>query len=253
MPIFAPFAYRTSVIEVEPAAPPTSGLVLWLDNTADSYPGSGTTWFDRSGNGHDFIAINSPTWSSADGWTLNGTTQYLSGSSTANSGLNSIFNTGQFVRDGLSVYAYVVRNAGATDDSVFAAWTDAIASGYKMIFEINGNRTLELGYEGTPNTFRNGNTTGTITNDTPIVVGFEIPSNGVVTAYQDKVALSGNPWTAGASETFRSASPPFHIGARPASGVFVNHFNGKIKAVMVYNRALGATDRASLYDYLVGL
>ena len=43
----------------------TDGLVLCLD-AADpkSYNGSGTTWFDRSGNGFDFTLQNSPTFNS---------------------------------------------------------------------------------------------------------------------------------------------------------------------------------------------
>jgi Concanavalin A-like lectin/glucanases superfamily len=38
---------------------PTDGLLLWLDaaNPA-SYPGSGTTWYDISGNGHDVTLYN---------------------------------------------------------------------------------------------------------------------------------------------------------------------------------------------------
>jgi hypothetical protein len=46
----------------------TNGLVLCLD-AADkkSYPGTGTTWFDRSGNGNNGTLTNGPTFSSANG------------------------------------------------------------------------------------------------------------------------------------------------------------------------------------------
>jgi hypothetical protein len=46
----------------------TNGLVLCLD-AADkkSYPGSGTTWFDRSGNGKNGTLTNGPTFNSANG------------------------------------------------------------------------------------------------------------------------------------------------------------------------------------------
>ncbi len=49
----------------------TSGLVLNLDagNTA-SYPGSGTTWTDISGNGNNVTLSNGPTYSSADGGSI---------------------------------------------------------------------------------------------------------------------------------------------------------------------------------------
>lgn len=43
----------------------TTGLTLWLDaaNSA-SYPGSGSTWTDISGNGANISLVNSPTWTS---------------------------------------------------------------------------------------------------------------------------------------------------------------------------------------------
>ena len=41
----------------------TDGLVLSLDAASTrSYPGSGTTWYDLSGNGNDHTIINGPTF-----------------------------------------------------------------------------------------------------------------------------------------------------------------------------------------------
>lgn len=46
----------------------TSGLVLSLDAAnSRSYPGSGTTWFDLSGNGNNGTLTNGPTFSSNSG------------------------------------------------------------------------------------------------------------------------------------------------------------------------------------------
>lgn len=45
----------------------TRGLFLNLDGTnPSSYPGSGTTWFDLSGNGLNATLVGSPTYSNAD-------------------------------------------------------------------------------------------------------------------------------------------------------------------------------------------
>jgi hypothetical protein len=54
------------------------GLVLYLDaaNT-QSYPGSGSTWYDLSGNSRNFSTYNSPTYNSAGYWSLGGTNQYF--------------------------------------------------------------------------------------------------------------------------------------------------------------------------------
>jgi hypothetical protein len=44
------------------------GLVLYLDAANEkSYPGSGTTWSDLSGNGYDGTLVNGPTFNSTNG------------------------------------------------------------------------------------------------------------------------------------------------------------------------------------------
>lgn len=41
----------------------TDGLKLWLDaSNPESYPGSGTTWFDLSSNGNNGTLVNEPTF-----------------------------------------------------------------------------------------------------------------------------------------------------------------------------------------------
>lgn len=49
----------------------TNGLVLCLDaGNARSYPGSGTTWTDLSGNGNNCTLTNGPTFSTSNGGTI---------------------------------------------------------------------------------------------------------------------------------------------------------------------------------------
>jgi hypothetical protein len=49
----------------------TSGLVLALDAAdRNSYPGSGTTWNDMSGNGYTGSLVNGPTFNSANGGSI---------------------------------------------------------------------------------------------------------------------------------------------------------------------------------------
>ena len=46
----------------------TRGLVLHLDaSTTESYPGSGTSWYDMSNNGHISTLVNGPSYSSTNG------------------------------------------------------------------------------------------------------------------------------------------------------------------------------------------
>jgi hypothetical protein len=65
----------------------TDGLVLHLDavNTK-SYPGSGTNWYDKSGNSNNGTLTNGPTYNSANGGSIvfDGTNDYVSVPSLAN-------------------------------------------------------------------------------------------------------------------------------------------------------------------------
>ena len=65
--------YNTSII--------TDGLVLCLDAAnVKSYPGSGTTWTDLSGNSNNGTLVNSPTYLVTNNGSLvfNGTSDYIS-------------------------------------------------------------------------------------------------------------------------------------------------------------------------------
>ena len=64
--------YNTSIV--------TNGLVLCLDAAnSKSYPGSGTTWTDLSGNGNSGTLINSPIYNTSNNgsFTFNGSNTYV--------------------------------------------------------------------------------------------------------------------------------------------------------------------------------
>jgi len=49
----------------------TNGLVLYLDAAnRNSYPGSGTSWYDLSGNGNTATLTNGPTFNSSNGGSI---------------------------------------------------------------------------------------------------------------------------------------------------------------------------------------
>jgi hypothetical protein len=82
----------------------TSGLILCLDApNPRSYPGSGTTWYDVSGNQILATLVNSPTMGS-QGVTLNGTNNYVT------IAFNSLFN---FTSNPFTVLAW--NNTISTD------------------------------------------------------------------------------------------------------------------------------------------
>jgi hypothetical protein len=68
--------YNTSIVR--------NGLVLHLDAAnKKSYPGSGTTWTDLSGNGNNLTLSNSPAYSNLSHFSFNGSNNTTTGEKTA--------------------------------------------------------------------------------------------------------------------------------------------------------------------------
>lgn len=110
------------------------GLVLNLDTgVSASYPGSGITWTDLSGNGNHCTLYNSPTYSASNGGilTFDGTNDYAQ----ANSSSTFAFGTGNFT---LEVWIY---------PQSFASYTHMIALPDQGTFALKASRTGD-GVEG---------------------------------------------------------------------------------------------------------
>jgi hypothetical protein len=78
----------------------TDGLVLHLDaGNTKSYPGSGTTWFDKSGNENNGTLVNGPTYSSTNGGSIvfDGSNDYATTTLTDVNFDSSGFTLGQFI------------------------------------------------------------------------------------------------------------------------------------------------------------
>ena len=70
-------------------------MLLWLDaQQPGSYPGTGTTWTDLSGNGNNGTLTNGPTYSSANGGSIvfDGVNNYCRITSSAITNLTNNFS-----------------------------------------------------------------------------------------------------------------------------------------------------------------
>ena len=90
----------------------TDGLVLCLDAAdKNSYPGSGTTWTDISGNGNDATLVNGPTYNSSPGYIdLDGTNDYISLSTSVSVTSFSVEFWVQF-QDFIDGYLWILDNS----------------------------------------------------------------------------------------------------------------------------------------------
>lgn len=250
-----------------------SGSVLLLDNSLESYPGSGSIWYDISGNNIDFTINNSPTFSRTTGFDLDGTTQFFSASASSSFGSywSSSTNLGGSLTVVMAVTPDVFKNAG-----LFMPWGyPGVPVGiqaaneprrYKFALDQNSNGTLEV---------------TTLTGPTSQSYCGIIGTLGALSASYENIIL----WevtdtkfnvyrsTANANNslstilldsrtgienftTWYDADPAITIGNQLANtGLVVSgsYFDGKIRAVAVYNRVLNAGEKTRIYNYLQSL
>lgn len=106
----------------------TDGLVLSLDaGSKKSYPGSGTTWSDLSGNGNDGTLTNGPTFASGNGGSIDfdGSNDYatISNTNIVPNDITSLTVGGIWKRNGDGAnYETVLHQSGNTTIGNSAYW-----------------------------------------------------------------------------------------------------------------------------------
>lgn len=124
----------------------TSGLVLNLDaSNASSYPSSGTSWFDLSGNGNNGTLYNGPTFNSANGGSIvfDGSNDYVTLGTSIPTNLR--LGQGNFTID------FWVYPNGTGTYSICGNLNDADGGGsYWVIINstYTGLHTVQFGYAG---------------------------------------------------------------------------------------------------------
>jgi hypothetical protein len=230
----------------------TSNLLLNMDaNNASSYPGSGTSWFDISGNSR--VA------------TLSG---YSTSAPTFTSGTPSYFN---FTRSGVLTgnSAVFSLTAGGT------SWADLTSTVTLSIWFYTGTSAVMIiagkGFRTTPSPtefqayqfYTNGSsivarvTAGGTTSNVDVSTSFSFNTwtNITLTYNGSTVALYKNGILANSSAKTGAITStlnwPFVIGgqynANNAYNLPADFFNGRIGQLLLYSSALSSTD--VLYNY----
>jgi hypothetical protein len=201
----------------------TNGLVLALDAASrNSYPGSGTTWTDLSGNNNNGTLVNSPTFDSGNGGSIafNGSTNYVSGSlSTINTWTMSVWYLSKNISSALVYYPF----SGAALTGL----------GFGGTFDANTQNKWFF-FDGT-NIFSNSNTSVVINTWYNLVVTKTSTSYNLYT--NGNLSISGTGLDLSYSQ--------YVLGAR-ADGVW--YVNGNVAQASMYNRVLSATEIAQNYN-----
>ena len=232
--IFSPFAYIQEVVSsTSPIV--TSGLRLYLDaGITASYPGTGITWTDLSGNGVNGTLINGPTFSSADG--------------------------GSIVCDGTNDYITLGSSFSGTSAGTISFWiklTNTITTGYALNQRPWGkNGNFECRWGG----FASSSDNQKLATDINGVVNLHSVQNVWLNTIWYNIAITYNSSTNSSKLFVQSIENVTGTAGDPSAltGNFnimatsnaTGPVNGRIAQFLVYNRVLSNAEILQNYDAL---
>jgi hypothetical protein len=230
---FVPFAFRQQYNI------PTSGLTLYLDagNTA-SYPGTGTSWYDLSGNNNNGVLTNGAVYSGTSGGAIyfDGVDDYVTFPSVnnmptgaTNYTIISFFNSPTVIRRNPQISWGTYNNtrqynALRTLQSSESATGGFINYWWAADFQFNTPLSNNTWYQGMA-TWNTSNRSG----------------------YKNNVFVSSGTTATPANVTNQST---LRIGS--GYGIGYEYMLGVISVVMVYNRAISTGEREQIWNYYKG-
>ena len=223
----------------------TNGLVLALDaGDTNSYPGSGTSWFDLSGNGNHATIYNSPTWNAAGYFSLDGIDDYIKTTNTLNLSNNNkvtvivIFQPKTYPASGNPKVLFELTNNFNNFTTSFACFYNDTYAGppatsYDISVAIKGDVGYNLGFwsKSNFNDLAWKNTTFLYDKSQASTENLLYMQGSPATAlYNPHVSLANN-------NTNNFANDNFYIGTR---GAAIGSYNADINlaSVLIYNRIL---------------
>ena len=218
----------------------TSGCVLSLD-AADrfSYPRTGTTWKDLSGNNNNGTLTNGPTFSAGNmgSISLDGTNDYVD---TVNTG-----TTFQFANVTFTVSLWIKTNA--TSGVIISKGATASTAGWMFQFDSAGTVSgTTKGSDGT-NTY-NRTSIATVNNNTWRNIVSVYTTNTTTLAsnttsiYIDGVLSNGTGTLGGL--VYATTTDTVQIGRRPSGA----YWSGSVSNLLIYNRELTAAEILQNYN-----
>jgi hypothetical protein len=228
----------------------TSGLVLNLDAAkVASYPGTGTTWYDISGNNLTGSLVNGPTFTGIGkqaAIVFDGTNDYV-GLGTPN-GLN--------ITSSITINTWVNLNAFPSDTNATIYNKGYDNTNEQTFFSFNnqgGVNSLLCGTYvaiGNINYFTKLTLTGSFAN--LITTG---SWNNLVGQYDGSswnLYVNGTLLSQTTTQGPKPSTSPIAIGAAYISSGYQRFINGRISNVQVYNRALSTTEITQNFNALRG-
>ena len=216
----------------------TSGLVLAVDGAnTRSYPGTGTTWSDLSGNNNTGTLVSSPTYNTSNGGTLvfNGSSQNINITDSTSLRVTDTFT--------ISAWVYAVDLSGRY--GIFSTRLDNPSGSWQLEIGTANGGTGRVAVTGV-GTWIWESVDSVVTSTTWYHICFVKPNNATVggSMYINGTLLIPLQTTA---YTIINNSDIKTIGNGTSNGQF---FPGGIANVTLYNRALTAGEVQQNYNAL---
>ena len=203
----------------------SSGLLMHLDaGDSNSYSGTGTTWSDLSGNGNHATLVNGPTYRSSDGghFDFDGSNDNV----TTNLQLPNrpyTVSTWVYVDATNAQYSWFITQMWSYSNSALVMYAGGNPYKFKISRQlVAGGISMESSTTVIASTWYNFCLTVSSTD-------YKLYVNGTL---EDTATNSGN-------ESANSGN--IKIGVN-ANQTWPSYFEGKMSSVLVYNKALSATE-----------
>ena len=206
-----------------------NGLVLALDAAdKNSYPGTGTNWYDLISNANTGTLTNGPTFSSANGGSIvfDGTNDYVSG--TTSGLVSSVISMDVWFNVNSSKTYSALMGSNATEK-------------YEMLIKSGGAIEVSL----STNNYMQYNNILSLNTWTNIVV--TAVSGTQWKMYKNGVYLGSPTSSAGTWQVSGTSISNFDLG-RIRNDVATFAYSGNISTVKIYNRELTASEVLQNYN-----
>jgi hypothetical protein len=217
----------------------TNGLVLSLDAANNkSYPRSGTTWTDLSGNNNTGTLTNGPTFNAGNQGSISfdGTDDYID---TVNTG-----TTFQFSNTTFTLSLWVKTNA--VSGNLISKGATASTGGWVVGLSSNGTFNTTTKFSDGFNVATRSSVSSINDNNWYNIVIIITTNTSTQSSNNLLLYLNGilNQSSLTLSNVYAATTDTIQIGRRPSGG----YFSGNISNVQIYNRELTAAEVLQNYN-----
>jgi hypothetical protein len=228
----------------------TSGLVLNLDaGNTKSYPRSGTTWFDISGNNNHFTLFNSPFYNTSGYFILDGVDDYIRSTNTLNLSNTNVITVDFWLKVNLYpistpidvVYEHTSDFNSSTGGFIHSYNDNSLGQNFEVFLSNRGDASYNIGYwdKSLYNDLGWKNSVTVIDRTQASRENNLYLQGSLINAISNPaVGYSGN-------NTNNFANANFFIGSRNGTSFFANM---NVVSIKIYNRALTQTEIIQNYN-----